>query len=425
MGCVETGRLKKKTAFFSVQVFIIALLMVMIPFLQPTCFGVDEKVWYVHDVIDPSLDEVRWREQGATEEAKPSIAAGLWFAMSKRESLVSASDIFVSTYERLNWSRLARALNDIYNLQFADFNEFIQYLVTNRLWWLNVTWDMNSDRYGISSNTTEIDYSFNDVNSEAELWTSFHVIRIPEYFIGSERLETWLIGFDLTPISTGNLKLYEFRQDSTINGSYYNLYFKAPANILAQHGDNFTLSLDITPSSRGQSVNMRQVIDINMPPNTEVKEISPLNMSIIQKGNTATFVLAEDEQYPPSFTVVSGPPAKPFSQIVWENASVWILTPGGWAAIASLLVLTFTAVRGRRIWRRSKLYHHLYHSMVTIYDLYSTEAIKFHQEMANVSTSIFKLLIEDKITDDQFEKLLVRRDDLLKRVHGEPPPPQK
>jgi hypothetical protein len=63
--------------------------------------------------------------------------------------------------------------------------------------------------------------------------------------------------------------------------------------------------------------------------------------------------------------------------------------------------------------------------MVTIYDLYSTDVIKFHQEMANVSTSIFKLLIEDKITDDQFEKLLVRRDDLLKRVHGEPPPPQR
>jgi hypothetical protein len=169
---VEIGRLKKKTAVFSVQVLIIILLMLMMPFLQPTCFGVDEKAWYVHDVIDPSLDEVRWREQGATEEAKPSIAAGLWFAMSKRESLVSASDIFVSTYERLNWSRLARALNDVYNLQFADFNEFIQYLVTNRLWWLSVTWDMNPDRYGISSNTTEIDYSFNEVNSEAELWTS-------------------------------------------------------------------------------------------------------------------------------------------------------------------------------------------------------------------------------------------------------------
>jgi hypothetical protein len=63
----------------------------------------------------------------------------------------------------------------------------------------------------------------------------------------------------------------------------------------------------------------------------------------------------------------------------------------------------------------------MYNGMVAIYDLYSGDLIKFHQEMANVSNQIFKLLIEDKITDDQFEKLLVRRDDLLKRVQGENP----
>jgi hypothetical protein len=110
---------------------------------------------------------------------------------------------------------------------------------------------------------------------------------------------------------------------------------------------------------------------------------------------------------------------------MWENASIWVLTPGGWAAIASITVLTITGLRGRRIWRRNRLYHHVYSSMVTIYDLYAADFVKFHQEMANVSTSIFKLLIEDKITDDQFEKLLLRRDDLVKRVHAEPPPPQK
>jgi hypothetical protein len=65
----------------------------------------------------------------------------------------------------------------------------------------------------------------------------------------------------------------------------------------------------------------------------------------------------------------------------------------------------------------------MYNSMVTIFDLYSSDIIKFHQEMANVSSSIFKLLIEDRITDEQFEKLLVRRDDLVKRVQGEPPKP--
>ena len=416
------GERLKKSKY---TLFICSLIIILISFsstlTSPICQAAEKKIWYVHDVIEPSSEEVRWREQGATEEAKPSIAAGLWFGMSKRESLVSAGDIFVSTYERLNWTRLAGALADVYNLRFANFNDFVQYLLVNRLWWLTVTWDMNPARYGIFANTTEVDYSFNEVNSEAKLWTSFHITRVPEYFIGSERLETWLVGFDLTPISIGNLKLYEFRQDSGINGSYYNLYFEAPANILAQHGGDFTWSLDITPSSRGQSVNMQQVIEINMPANTEVKETSPLNMSITPKDNTATFVLAQDDRYPPSFRVVSGPPAKSFSQIVWENTSLWILTPGGWATLVSLLVLGFGAVRGRRIWRRNRLYHHLYNSMVTIYDLHSTDVAKFNQEMANVSTSIFKVLIEDKITDDQFEKLLVRRDDLLKRVPAEPP----
>jgi hypothetical protein len=102
---------------------------------------------------------------------------------------------------------------------------------------------------------------------------------------------------------------------------------------------------------------------------------------------------------------------------------VWVLTPGGWAAIASLTVLLYTGFRGRRIWRRSRLYHRMYNSMVTIYDLYSSNIMKFQQEMANVSSSIFKLLIEDRITDEQFEKLLVRRDDLMKRAIGEPPRP--
>jgi hypothetical protein len=284
---------------------------------------------------------------------------------------------------------------------------------------------MNPERYGIIFNTTEIDYSFDDANSEAELWTSFHVTRVPEYFIGSERLENWLVGFDLTPISTGNLKLYEFRQDSAMNGSYYNLYFKAPANILAQHGDNFTLRIGVASSYQGYIFKIQQVIDINMPPNTEIREASPSNMSLL-RGNTATFVIARGDTYPASFTVVSGPPTKSLSQTVWESASVWFLTPGGWAAIASLLVLSYTGLRGRRIWGRNRMYHRLYKSMVTLYDLYSRDLPRFHQEMDNMSKSIIRMLVEDRITDEQFEKLLKRRDDLVERSDKlQPPAPPK
>jgi len=416
-----TARLVKKiknTKIFAFLQILVLMLSAMFLTSHIVCKSASESIWYVHDTIDPSLDEVRWREEGAISEAQSWISDGSWFDMYKRESLVGANDIFVSMYERFNWSRV----KDMYNLQFTTFSEFTQYLIDNPVWWLKEIWEIDTEWYGISANTTGINYLFNHVNSEAQLWTWFHITRIPEYFVGSERLSNWLVGFDLTSVSIGNLKIYEFYEDSNLEGSHYSLYYKAPANMLTQHGDNFTLTISVAPAYIGYTFKMQQVIDINMPANTEVIETSPVNMSL-PRGNTATFVISKDDPFPASFTAVSGSPSKAFSQVVWENASLWLFTPGGWAAIASLTVLGYTGFRGRRIWRRSKLYHRMYNSMVTIFDLYSSDIIKFHQEMANVSSSIFKLLIEDRITDEQFEKLLVRRDDLVKRAQGEPPKP--
>jgi len=44
--------------------------------------------------------------------------------------------------------------------------------------------------------------------------------------------------------------------------------------------------------------------------------------------------------------------------------------------------------------------------------MYSKDLLKFHQEMNNISGTIIKMLVEDKINDEQFEKLLKRRDGL-------------
>jgi len=54
--------------------------------------------------------------------------------------------------------------------------------------------------------------------------------------------------------------------------------------------------------------------------------------------------------------------------------------------------------------------------MVNIYDMYSKDLLKFHQEMDNISRTIIRMLVEDKINDEQFEKLVKRRDDLLLRT---------
>jgi hypothetical protein len=64
--------------------------------------------------------------------------------------------------------------------------------------------------------------------------------------------------------------------------------------------------------------------------------------------------------------------------------------------------------------------------MVTLYDLYSKDLPRFHQEMDNMSKSIIRMLVEDRITDEQFEKLLKRRDDLVERSDKlQPPAPPK
>jgi hypothetical protein len=185
--------------------------------------------------------------------------------------------------------------------------------------------------------------------------------------------------------------------------------------VLSQQENNYTFSIGVASFYRGHAFNTSQVIDIDMPANTEIKEMSPSGMAV-QKANTASFVKAPEDTFPDSFTVVSGPPSKSLGQIIADDVSLWLLTPGGWAAMASLLVLSFTGLRGRRIWNRNKLYHRLYKTMVSIYDMYQRDLLRFHQEMDNMSRTIIRMLVEDKINDEQFEKLLKRRDDLMLRT---------
>lgn len=392
-------------------VFFLVLMLVLSPTIGHCAYT---KVWYVHDVINPSLDEVKWSEEGAIAEPPSWIADGMWSQASMRESLVNANDIFVSTYEQFSWRLLRPIAEYSYGTTFNSFQDFETSLNNDTGRWLTLSWNIDTGWYGVSSNTTKVKTSFNETTSVAELWAWFHITRIPEYVVGEGTLENWLTGFDLTPISTGSLKLWEFYRDFSTNASTYSLRFEAPANILFQHGDNFTFNIGVSSYYNGYTFRIQQAVEINMPPNTDIMETSPSNMSV-HKANTASFVIARGDTYPASFTVVSGPPAKSLGQSISEGASLWLFTPGGWAAIASLLVLSYTGLRGRRIWHRNRLYHRLYNSMVTLFDLYSKNLTKFHQEMDNISGSVIKTLIEDKITDDQFEKLLKRRDDLIER----------
>ena len=407
--------MKHKSVLLSIQLSLIFSLVLLLIASPPLARCDYSKVWYVHDVITPSLDEVKWLEEGAIAEPPAWIADGSFLQAHMRQSLVNANDIFVSTYEEFNWPQVRQIAEFYYGESFNSFQDFQNAVTNNAGTWLDASWQLDTQWYGVVHDSTKVVASINQTTSVAQLWTWFHITRVPEYVVGEGTLESWLTGFDLTPISTGSLKLWEFYRDFNKNGTTYSLLFKAPANVLSQHGDNYTFNIGVSSYYHGYTFKTQQVIDINMPATTEIKSASPTDMSLL-KANTATFLLFTGDSYPSQYSATSGPTSKSLGQIALENASLWILAPGGWAAIASLLVLTFTGLRGRRIWQRNKLYHHIYKSLVTIYDVSSKDPSRFNQEMDNVSSSIFKMLVEDKITDDQFEKLLKRRDDLLERA---------
>jgi hypothetical protein len=332
-----------------------------------------------------------------------------------RQSLVDKSDIFVETYELFNWSRIEESVGYYYDVKFNTFYDFASFIENSPDKWLELSWQIDTQWYGINPNTSKLKYYFNETTNDAEIWTWFHITRIPEYFAGEGRLENWLTGFDLTQISTGSLEMWEFRKEWGANGIWYNLQFKAPASILTQHLQNYTLTINMLSDYLNNNYKVQQVIEINMPANTEVKEATPANLCII-KGNTATFTIGTEQEYPKAFIVISGPPAKSLSQMLWEGVSLWLFTPAGWGVIASLTVLTLTGLRGRKILGRNRVYSRLYKSMVTLYDLYAHDSFKFRQEMDNMTKSIITMLVQDRITDQQFERLLQRRDDLIRRA---------
>ena len=408
--------MNRRKIVFCLCTFLLFTVLLALTTMQTRVFC-DNPVWYVHDVIDISMDEVKWTEEGGTTEAAAWITDGLYYSASMRQSLVDENDIFVETYESFNWSRLKGLAEYYYGATFNTFYDFADFIQNSPGQWLDLSWQIDTQWYGVSPDTTKIDYSFNETTTDGEIWTWFHITRIPEYFTGEGKLENWLTGFDLAPVSTGSLEVWELHKEWSASGISYNLRFKAPASMLSQHLENYTFAIRVLPNYRGANNSTQQVIEINMPANTEVKEATPFDMCIL-KGNTAIFAIGTEDEYPSAFTVVSGPPAKSLSQTLWEGASLWLFTPVGWAAMASLTVLTFTGVRGRRTLNRNRLYRRLYKSMVTIYDLYAKDSLKFHQEMDNISRSIITMLVRDRITDEQFEKLLQRRDDLMKRAQG-------
>jgi len=391
---------------------------------------VNSQAWNIIDTITPTLDSVKWIEEGNYSVPPSWITDGRWYESHRRLSLIkSDNQIFVSLSEVFNWTAVNTknwsTLKQGLPAHFSSFDQFTNEITDDPSWWLDWAWSMNANLHGVPLNRTSVSTTFNATTSTAQVDILCRITNIPEYLMGEKRLENWLTGFDMTSISVGDLESLEWKEDITENGRYYYIFFKAPANIMSQYSDAYLLTLDVSPSYQGKTYNVEQKIQISMPPSTEVRSTSPLNMSTYF-ANIVTFTIHEGDRYPESFSVTSGSPTKDFMQNFVENAGRWIMEPSTWVAFATLAVLLYTAFRGKQIWGRRKTYYRLYRSMVNIYDHYALSFPQFYQEIENISRSITRYFVEDKLTDDQFDKLLTRRDDLIERAKKlQPPTPPK
>jgi len=144
--------------------------------------------WIVYDIITPSLDEVGWIEEGATNETFEGILNGTFYEIHIRQTFINSNDIFVTFYGSFNWS----LVNVGFASPFASFADFVKNITINPGWWLGYKW------YGVPSNRTVVSYWFDETNSTARLYISCHITYVAEYIVGGQGLlGGWLTGFDL------------------------------------------------------------------------------------------------------------------------------------------------------------------------------------------------------------------------------------
>ena len=183
--------------------------------------------------------------------------------------------------------------------------------------------------------------------------------------------------------------------------------------------DTYSFVLDVSPLYQSKTYNIDQEIRVVMPSQTDVTGASPSDKATT-KGNLATFVIHTGDRYPSSYQVNSAPALKDVPQRLVESANRWMTDPSGWVALGTALMLTYGAFRGSRLMRRRGTYYRLYRSMVSVYDRFSSDPESLDKEMGSLFHTVLRFFVENKITDEQFEKLMKQRDYLLASA-GRPP----
>jgi hypothetical protein len=385
--------------------------------------------WEILDNVTPGLDSVEWNEKGVNDKPTSWISDGRWYNAYSRQILVKTENyIFATFYENFNWTAVNASFEKEGWHPYERFEDFRSHILNDPGWWLVFSWNMQPEWLGISINRTKVEVELDPITSTVHVEITTYITNIPGYFIdtagltleigiGGEKLPKPLFaGYDLASLYIGDLDAFQLQEDYRQDGSQYTIHFRAPSYLMSQYKDTFSFLLGVAPQYWGKSVYNSHIMNISMPSNTVIKDVLPSEISK-SNGNTVTFSLSENNIYPESFKITSGPPTKDFGQIFLENIGRWITEPEIWVAIITAIALVYAAFRGKDILKRKKTYYRLYKSMVNIFDRHSLDYPKFYQEIENLSKSITKYFIEDRINDEQFEKLFARRDDLIERAH--------
>ena len=364
-----------------------------------------EEQWEITETFKLSLDSIEWTETQYSSEAGSFIQDGGWIEFYERGFLISPNNIYVKFYEVFNWTTVNNELG------YGSFTDFQEYLAVNATWW--VEWDLGYDpiRYGISSNTTFIDAEID--GDIATIYTQCHITNVPELLIG------WSfgsIGFDLKSISLGKLEIYEYIADYTSNEQSIYVHIKAPSHILEQTGEYYNATIKLAPWMHNTTCQSNMITNIIMPPQTLVKKGYPTD-NVVLDENSAIFTIYKGELLPNAFLVTSGPPVMTLSQLIVEA----FVSPLGIRTIISLIILVPSGIQGMRMLMRDNVYNRLIRLMVKLYEDYRTDPDILEKEMDNLTESIFRVFIENKIAVDHLEKMLTRRDDLLSRSRSTTP----
>jgi len=382
--------------------------------------------WSIYDDITPTIGHIEWVEGGESLQSPSWIADGRWIRANSRQILVKSENyIFASFNEEIDWEVWNAAFEYEGRHPYDSFEAFKGELKTHPEWWLEYSWGLVADWLDIPSDTINVGVEYDTSSGRVFISITCYITNVPAYFmaaeresmgIGGKKLPTPLFaGFDLTGIYLGDFEALQWHEDHAIGGENYRIYFKAPASILTQSQDTYSILFYVTPRIAGKSQDLYRSIHIVMPSDTEISEALPSEYAVLTENNVK-FTVRPGEWYPEYFSVKSGPPVKDLGEVFSEILWVWLADPNAWLGIGSTIAIVYAAFQGKRLWDKRKTYYRLYRSIVSIYDRYSQDRAKLTQEIKNLSDSITKYFIEDQINDDQFDKLLTRCDDLLERA---------